>query len=157
MASNDTVVLSEPHEPKQRAKEAFNEVLPQIKLAVTSSRRDWDKHEPRMWKRANELDDDTLTNFVIENDLIEVRAGATSYGTIIFGKIRIPDINDEEGEGFIHVRIHDPPNKVGTFQGTGDVMFHSLLTEEGNRDADGKPTTFRAIQTRETPLEFFNE
>lgn len=42
-------------------------------------------------------------------------------------------------------------------QGTEDVLFHSLLTEEGDRDAEGKPTTFRAIQTREISLEFFNE
>lgn len=105
-----------------------------------------------MWARARGLDDDALTSFVIEKDLVEVRAGSTAYGTIIFGKLRIPAISDSEGEGFIHVRIHDPPNK-----GTEDVIFHSLLTEEGNRDADGRPTTFRAIQTRETPLEFFNE
>jgi hypothetical protein len=36
-------------------------------------------------------------------------------------------------------------------------MFHSLWTDEGNRDADGRPTTWRAIQNQGTPLEFFNE
>ncbi|CUA76858.1 hypothetical protein RSOLAG22IIIB_02334 [Rhizoctonia solani] len=157
MAEN--VPLNEPHPPNSRGIEAFNEVLPKIKQAVISSRRDWNKHEPRMWARAGNLSDDALTSFVIEDDLVEVRVGSTSYGTIIFGKIRIPGINDEEGEGFIHVRIHDPPNKLspGLPQGTEDVIFHSLFTDEGNRDADGRPTTFRAIQTRETPLEFFNE
>ncbi|CAE6464893.1 unnamed protein product [Rhizoctonia solani] len=107
----DTVSLSEPHPPTGRGLEAFNEVLPKIKLAVINSRRDWDNHEPRMWARANSLSDEQLTSFVIENDLVEVRAGSTSYGTIVFGKIRIPGLKDEEGEGFIHVRIHDPPNK----------------------------------------------
>ncbi|KAF8609537.1 hypothetical protein BDV93DRAFT_485184 [Ceratobasidium sp. AG-I] len=152
MASTDTVTLNPPHPPQQRAIEAFNEVLPKIKLAIISSRLDWNNHEPRMWSRASGLDDAALMNFVIEDDLVEVRAAGTAYGTIIFGKIRIPAINDSEGEGFVHVRIHDPPNK-----GTEDVLFHSLLTDEGNRDAEGKPTTFRAIQTRDTPLEFFNE
>ncbi|KAH7344844.1 hypothetical protein B0J17DRAFT_624129 [Rhizoctonia solani] len=156
---SDTVALSEPHPPTSRAIEAFNQVLPKIKLAVTSSRRDWNLHEPRMWARASGLSDNELTKFVIEDDLIEVRAGSTAYGTIVLGKIRISGIKDEEGEGFIHVRIHDPPNKalLGALQGTDDVIFHSLFTDEGNRDADGRPTTFRAIQTRETPLEFFNE
>ncbi len=42
-------------------------------------------------------------------------------------------------------------------QGTEDVVFHSLFTDEGNRDEEGRPTTWRAIQTRDTPLEFFNE
>lgn len=42
-------------------------------------------------------------------------------------------------------------------QGTEDVLFHSLWTDEGNPDEDGHPTTWRAIQNRDTPLEFFNE
>ncbi|KAG9080243.1 hypothetical protein FRC06_006899 [Ceratobasidium sp. 370] len=111
MASAETVVLNDAHPPKTRAIEAFNKALPKIKLAVISSRHDWDKHEPRMWSRARGLTDSELSDFVIENDLIEVRTGATSYGTI----------------------------------------------NEGNRNADGQPTTFRAIQTRDTPLDYFNE
>lgn len=105
-----------------------------------------------MWSRAAGLTDHALTDFTIKNDLILVRSAATSYGTIILGKIRIPAVNDDEGEGFIHVRIHDPPNK-----GDEDVRFHSLFTDEGNRDVDGHPTTWRAVQTIDTPLEFFNE
>ncbi|KAG9126977.1 hypothetical protein FRC07_001195 [Ceratobasidium sp. 392] len=161
IASSETVTLNAAHPPQGRAIEAFNEVLPKIKLAVISSRHDWDNHEPRMWSRASGLSDPELSGFVIENDLVEVRA--------VIGKIRIPAINDSEGEGF----IHDPrPTQqgmafIGSFrlilthlvptQGTEDVLFHSLFTDEGNRDADGQPTTFRAIQTRDTPLEFFNE
>ena len=77
-----------------------------------------------MWSRAAHLSDDELKTFTIEKDLIEVttyhqlgviiahfsstpsqiRSGPTSYGEIVFGKIRIPAINDEEGEGFVHVR-----------------------------------------------------
>ena len=74
--------------------------------------------------------------------------------------------------------IHDPPNRVRlfpssqayllgsendssdhacAFQGTEDVKFHSLFTDEGHKDADGHPTTWQAIQIAETPLEFFNE
>lgn len=105
-----------------------------------------------MWSRAHGLSDHQLTTFDLAQDLVEIRAGITSYGTILLGKLRIPAVKDDEGEGFIHVRIHDPPNR-----GAEDVVFHSLWTDEGNRNADGHPTTWRAIQTRDTPLTFFNE
>ena len=32
------------------------------------------------------------------------RAGLTTYGTILLGKLRIPAVNDSKGEGFIHIR-----------------------------------------------------
>lgn len=57
-----------------------------------------------MWSRAAGLSDHELANFTIENDLVEIRTGAVSYGTVIFGKIRIPAVNDKLGEGYIHVR-----------------------------------------------------
>jgi len=44
-----------------------------------------------------------------------------------------------------------------TYQGTQDITFHSIFTDEGNRDQDGHPTTWRAIQSIDTPLAFFNE
>ena len=43
------------------------------------------------------------------------------------------------------------------YQGTEDIIFHSIFTDEGNRDEDGRPTTWQAIQTIVTPLTFFNE
>ena len=59
----------------------------------------------RMWSRASKVSDAELVAFTIKNDLVEVRAGATSYGTIVFGKIRIPALTTEEaGDGFVHVR-----------------------------------------------------
>ncbi|KAK2464268.1 hypothetical protein APHAL10511_003725 [Amanita phalloides] len=152
MATAETVNFNKPHPPRPNAVEAFNVVLHTIKAEVIKSRHHWNEHEPRMWSRAARLSDKILTDFKIENDLVLVRSAPTSYGNIILGKIRIPAIKDDMGEGFIHVRIHDPPNK-----GDEDVMFHSIFTYEGNRGADGHITTWRAIQTAETPLEFFNE
>jgi len=148
MATEETIDLNAQHSPHENAVEAFSVVLPQIKHAIVHSRHDWNKHEPKMWFRAAGLSDEELTGFNLKQDLVAVRSGATSYGTIIFGKIRIPAIED----GYIHVRIHDPHNR-----GVEDVKFHSLFTDEGDRDADGHPTTWRAIQTLDTPLEFFNE
>jgi len=102
------------------------------------------------WSRAAGISNEGLTAFDLKKDLVQVRSGTTSYGTIIFGKIRLPAINDALGEGFVHVRIHDPPNR-----GDEDVMFHSLFTNEVRRE--GHLPTWRAIQTADTPLEFFNE
>ena len=75
-----------------------------IKAEIIKSRHHWDKHEPKMWARASGLSDNELVDFSIQKDLVQVRSGGTSYGTIIFGKIRIPKIKDSEGEGFVHVR-----------------------------------------------------
>ncbi|PPR05808.1 hypothetical protein CVT26_010088 [Gymnopilus dilepis] len=152
MATAEQVELTPPHAPTQIAIEAFNKILPTIKAEIIKSRHHWDKHEPRMYERAKGLSDHELTNFTIENDLVEIRSAKTAYGTIILGKLRIPAVKDEEGEGFIHVRIHDPPNR-----GTEDVRFHSLFTEEIRKDEETPPTGFRAIQTRDKPLDFFNE
>ncbi|KAJ4476967.1 hypothetical protein C8J55DRAFT_94171 [Lentinula edodes] len=152
MASNEEVILNAPHQPHPNSLEAFGHVLQDIKHAIIHSRRDWDKHEPKMWSRASGISDQELVDFTLEKDLVVVRSAPVSYGTIILGKIRIPAINDEEGEGFIHVRIHDPPNR-----GTEDVKFHSIYTDEGNKNADGQATTWCAVQTKDTPLEFFNE
>ncbi|KAF9482129.1 hypothetical protein BDN70DRAFT_904877 [Pholiota conissans] len=152
MASTEQLIFNEPHAPKETAVEAFNILLHNLKAEIVKSRHHWDKHEPRMWERAQGLTDDELVSFTIEKDLIEVRSAPTSYGTIILGKLRLPKVNDAEGEGFVHVRIHDPPNR-----GAEDVRFHSLFTEEIRPVEENPPTGFRAIQTRERPLEFFNE
>ncbi|KAK0212869.1 hypothetical protein DFS33DRAFT_1285041 [Desarmillaria ectypa] len=152
MASAEELVFNDPHPPHTNALLAFSKVLGRIKFEILKSRKDWDKHEPKMWSRANGVSDDDLVALNLKEDLVLVRSASTSYGTIILGKIRLPAINDDEGEGYIHVRIHDPPGGS-----TDDVMFHSLFTDEGNKNADGQAITWRAIQTKDTALDFFNE
>ncbi|KAF9244959.1 hypothetical protein BU15DRAFT_85804 [Melanogaster broomeanus] len=146
MASAEQVNFNDPHAPHANAIEAFNH------HGILASRKHWNIHEPQMWSRAAGLSDEELLSFTIEEDLVAVRSGVVSYGTIILGKIRVPGVDDELGRGYIHVRIHDPPNR-----GEEDVMFHSILTLEGERDADGHPHLWRAIQPEDHPLEFFNE
>jgi len=152
MATGEIINLNAPHAPHQNAIEAFTIVLPTIKQEIIKWRHHWDQHEPKMWSRAASISDQDLTNFDPKADLIEVRSAATSYGNIILGKIRIPAVKDEQGDGFIHVRIHDPPNR-----GTEDVTFHSLFTDERAPGVLPGEYTWRAIQTADTPLEFFNE
>ncbi|KAF6760135.1 hypothetical protein DFP72DRAFT_883322 [Ephemerocybe angulata] len=151
MASGEILNFNKAHKPNENGTEAFEVILPTIKDEIIKSRHHWDKHEPKMWSRAAGISDKDLVDFTIE-DLVEIRNAATSYGTIILGKIKLPAVKDEEGEGYIHVRIHDPPNR-----GREDVIFHSLFTDEAEKDADGHPTKWRAIQTVDVPLEFFNE
>ncbi|EEB97629.1 hypothetical protein MPER_03017 [Moniliophthora perniciosa FA553] len=66
MATIDTIELNEPHPPKENAIEAFEKVLDDIKKAIIESRRHWDKHEPRMWSRAQDLSDAELVNFKLQ-------------------------------------------------------------------------------------------
>lgn len=73
-------------------------------------------------------------------------------------------------------RIHDPPNRVCIkfhiflflyitwkdnltmlAQGSEDVRFHSIFTEEIRTNEETPPTGYCAIQTLDKPLEFFNE
>ncbi|KAH8828227.1 hypothetical protein DL96DRAFT_1602311 [Flagelloscypha sp. PMI_526] len=152
MADKSTLEFNEAHAPKENSFEAFGNIADTIKTEIKKSRAHWDAHEPKMWSRAKGISDAELVNFTFEKDLVSVRSAPTSYGTIILGKLRLPAVNDEEGEGFVHIRIHDPPNR-----GNEDVVFHSIWTDEGSPDKDGKPTTWRAIQTLNTPLEFFHE
>lgn len=106
-ASKEELTFNEPHPPKENAIAAFNVVVDEIKSAILKSRREWNKHDTRMWERVSKdskenskLSDDQLIAFSIEADLVQVRSASTTYGTIILGKIRIPAIKD----GFIHVR-----------------------------------------------------
>ncbi|KAJ7680518.1 hypothetical protein DFH06DRAFT_1278526 [Mycena polygramma] len=172
MATLEQLDFSPPHPPKERAAEAFEHVAHEIKAAIVASRRDWDKHEPKMWALASQTSDHDLTHFTIKNDLVVVRSAVASYGNILLGKIRIRAIKldsagqlvpgevekDPHGEidddklGFIFVRIHDSPG-----DGVENVKFHSLFTEEGKDKEGHNNGVYRAIQLNSTPLEFFNE
>jgi len=149
MASAEELNFNDSHKPHENAVQAFNHILPTIKAEIIKSRHHWDKHEPRMWSRASSISDHTLVNFTIEDDLVLVRSAFSSYGTIILGKICLPAVNDNEGKGYVHVRIHD--------SGASDVKFHSLFTEEVRPDFETPPTDWRAVHTEAKPLEFFNE
>ena len=104
----DTIELNETHQPTEKAISAFKTVEGEIKAAIIKSRHHWDKHEPRMWARAAGIDDDNLVSFEIPQDLVSVRSGVVAYGTIVFGKIRIPATKkDDDAAGFVHVRCVD--------------------------------------------------
>ena len=71
-ASAQELNFNEPHSPHKNAVDAFNHVLPTIKAEIIKSRHHWDKHEPKMWRRARGIHDHDLTAFTIEQDLVLV-------------------------------------------------------------------------------------
>lgn len=84
-----------------------------------------------MWSRAAGLSDAELTHFTIEQDLVQVRSGSVSYGTIILGKIRIPAVNDELGKGYLYVRCVDhvgvPDRRQYTHQRWSGICFGAYI------------------------------
>ncbi|CAD6978648.1 unnamed protein product [Tilletia controversa] len=158
MASASEIQLSAEHPPTPRAIAAFTAIEPKIKAQIIKSRHDWDKHEPRMWAGAEGLSDEQLTAFSAEKDLVGIRAGAVSYGVIIFGRIRIPALSKP---GYVFVRIFDPSDEARSDR---DAEFHSLFTNEIRNPATaGEPgkendiVDYRAVQGDDDKLEFFNE
>ncbi|GAA5919195.1 hypothetical protein JCM6882_006090 [Rhodosporidiobolus microsporus] len=141
------VELNAPHRPRENALRAFVNVEDEIKKELVKLRQHWDQHEPRMFSKAKGISDEELTTWDLAEDLEEVRSASTAYGSIIFGKLRIPAIVD----GYVHVRIHDSPGEA-----QDNVKFHSIFTNEV-RDEEGNVVAWEGIQSKSTPLDFFNE
>ncbi|GAA5981273.1 hypothetical protein JCM11641_005630 [Rhodosporidiobolus odoratus] len=144
---SDTVELNPPHRPHANSVRAFCHVEEEIQRELMKLRHHWDQHEPRMFEAAKGITDDELTTWDLAEDLEIVRSSSSPYGSIIFGKLRIPAMTDS----YIHVRIHDTPG-----DGQESVKFHSIFTNE-IRDEEGKVVEWEAFQTKQAPLEFFNE
>ncbi|GAA6003599.1 hypothetical protein JCM10207_003500 [Rhodosporidiobolus poonsookiae] len=141
------VLPFQPHAPHTNSLTAFVNLEDEIKRELVKLRHHWDKHEPRMFAPAKDIADEELTSWRLEEDLVEIRSASSPYGSIIFGKLRIPALTDS----YIHVRIHDTPG-----DGQANIKFHSILTDEIRNDED-KVVEWRVFQSRGTALEFFNE
>ncbi|KAG1829157.1 hypothetical protein EV424DRAFT_1526501 [Suillus variegatus] len=128
-ASEEQIVLDDAHVPGEDAKDAFDEkVAESIKESI---------------KKAAGLSDDELTSFS-RDDLVQIRNGQASYGHVIFGKLRLPAVNDKLGEGY----VHDPPRVSGW-------KLHAIHHLTASFDEDGHPHSWRAIHPDSYPLEFF--
>lgn len=74
--------------------------------------------------------------------------GASAYGIHVFGKVRLPAM-PESGPAFVHVRMYSP--------GSGDVArLHCIHTEEKEDKEGGGKFSFRAVFTKDDPLEWFD-
>lgn len=114
-------------------------VLPRQLVATTallaSPANGWQEH----------LDDHELAGFGAE-DFVKVRVAISAYGIHLVGKVRIPAMPDS-GPAYIHFRV---------FVAGGDepAKLHCIHTEEKDEAGGGK--TYRAIFTKEDPLEWFD-
>ncbi|KAI4686011.1 uncharacterized protein J4E88_003848 [Alternaria novae-zelandiae] len=150
MATEDTVDLSASHAPQQASLEAFTSILDTVKSELLKLRRDHDKHEPEYFRAVSHLSDSDLASFSAD-DLESVRVAVTAYGLHLFGKVKLPALDN----GYIHIRIFGSA-KDGTDGSSLDereYSLHSIHTEEVVKE-DGD-RVYRAVFGKEDELEWF--
>ncbi|KAJ4424775.1 hypothetical protein N0V82_000494 [Gnomoniopsis sp. IMI 355080] len=148
MATQDTVdSWSEPHPPKAESIKSFKELEHTIKKELVHLRHDHDKHEKEYFQAVAHLSDDELTAFTAD-DFDQVRIGTSAYGTHIFGRVKIPALPDN-GPCYVFFRLCDKGKDE-------EATFHSFHTEE-SPDKENGGFKYRAIYTKNDPLEWFNE
>ncbi|KAF3006852.1 hypothetical protein E8E13_010786 [Curvularia kusanoi] len=151
MATEDTVQLSEEHAPHQASIDAFDSILESLKEELVKLRRDHDRHEPEYFRAVKHVSDSDLTSFT-SRDLESVRVANSAYGLHLFGKLRLPAVED----GYIHVRVFGSA-KDGTDGSSADereYSLHSIHTEEVIKE-DGD-RVYRAVFGRKDELEWFD-
>ncbi|KAF8477195.1 hypothetical protein BDZ91DRAFT_778335 [Kalaharituber pfeilii] len=137
MATSETCTLGPAHSPKEASISTFTALLPEIKKRLIIMRHKHAKHDKDYFASVAELSDAELVDFDV-GSLEEVRVGSSFYGLHIFGKVRLPKVED----GYIHVRMY-----VGEEDGEKVQKLHSIYL-----DKDG-----RAILKKSDKLEWFNE
>ncbi|KAG9199193.1 hypothetical protein G6514_008940 [Epicoccum nigrum] len=151
MATEETVQLNEEHAPHQASIDAFDSILESLKDELVKLRRDHDKHEPEYFHAVKHVSDSDLASFT-SRDLESVRVANSAYGLHLFGKVRLPAVDD----GYIHVRVFGSA-KDGTDGSSVDereYSLHSIHTEEVIKE-DGD-RVYRAILSRSDKLEWFD-
>lgn len=109
------------------------------------------EHEPEYFRAVKHLSDAELASFSA-SDLEVVRVADSAYGLHIFGKVRIPALDD----AYIHIRLFGSA-KDGTDGSSLDereYSLHSIHTEEVVKD-DGD-RVYRAIFGKNDALEWFD-
>ncbi|KAK4659717.1 hypothetical protein QC762_112810 [Podospora pseudocomata] len=145
MATAETVELGATHEPKEESLRVFEQIEHELKKTLVHIRHEHDKHEPEYFAATEHLSDAELAGFTLD-DFQQVRVAVSAYGIHIFGKVRIPALPDD-GPAYIHFRA---------FTGGPDdeAKLHSIHTEDKEEPDGGH--TFRAIFTKNDPLEWFD-
>lgn len=93
------------------------------------------------------LSDDDLAGFSVD-DFDLVRVAPSAYGVHIFGRVRIPAL-PADGPCYVFFRLCDKGKDE-------EATFHSFHTEEAPDEANGG-FKYRAIFTKDDPIEWFNE
>ncbi|KAK4648731.1 uncharacterized protein QC761_112810 [Podospora bellae-mahoneyi] len=145
MATAETVELGATHEPKEESLRVFEQIEHELKKTLVHIRHEHNKHEPEYFAATEHLSDAELAGFTLD-DFQQVRVAVSAYGIHIFGKVRIPALPDD-GPAYIHFRafIGGPDD---------EAKLHSIHTEDKEEPDGGH--TFRAIFTKNDPLEWFD-
>jgi hypothetical protein len=109
------------------------------------------EHEPEYFRAVQNISDSDLASFSA-NDLELVRIASSAYGLHLFGKVKLPALDN----AYIHVRIFGSA-KDGTDGSSFDereYSLHSIHTEEVIKD-DGD-RVYRAIFGKDDALEWFD-
>ncbi|KAF2678261.1 hypothetical protein K458DRAFT_423209 [Lentithecium fluviatile CBS 122367] len=151
MATEETVQLNEAHAPHQASIDALDSVLSTLKHELIKLRHNHDKHEPEYFRAVASLSDADLTSFT-SSDLSTVRVANSAYGLHLFGKIKIPTLDN----AYIHIRIFGSAKEGtdGSSTDERDYKFHSIHTEEVVK-GDGD-RVYRAIFGKDDALEWFD-
>jgi len=154
MATEDTVSLSPSHAPHQASLDAFASILDSVKHELVKLRHDHDKHEPQYFSRISHLSDASLISFT-PNDLVAVRVASSAYGLHLFGKVRIPTVEDGDG-AYVHIRVFGSAKEGtdGSELEEREYKLHSIHTEEVVK-ADGD-RVYRAVFGEGDELEWFD-
>jgi hypothetical protein len=109
------------------------------------------EHEPEYFARVSSLSDSSLSSFS-PSDLVSVRVANSAYGLHLFGKVRLPAIDD----AYIHVRIFGSAKEGtdGSEAEEREYKLHSIHTEETVKE-DGD-RVYRAIFGEKDALEWFD-
>ncbi|KAJ4381540.1 hypothetical protein N0V86_002900 [Didymella sp. IMI 355093] len=151
MATEETVQLSEEHAPHQASVDAIESILETVKDELVKLRRDHDRHEPEYFRAVKHVSDSDLTSFTA-HDLESVRVAISAYGLHLFGKIKLPAVDN----GYIYVRVFGSPKDGidGSSADEREYSLHSIHTEEVIKE-DGD-RVYRAIFGRNDKLEWFD-
>lgn len=108
-------------------------------------------HEPEYFRAVQHVSDSDLTSFSAR-DLESVRVAISAYGLHLFGKVRLPTVNN----AYIHIRVFGSAKDGtdGSSVDERDYSLHSIHTEEVVKE--GGDRVYRAIFGRNDDLEWFD-
>ena len=108
------------------------------------------EHEPEYFRAVQEVSDSDLASFSA-SDLESVRVASSAYGLHLFGKVKLPAVDN----AYIHVRIfgNAKDGTDGSSLDEREYSLHSIHTEEVIKD-DGD-RVYRAIFGKNDALEWF--
>ncbi|KAI1467464.1 uncharacterized protein F4812DRAFT_459570 [Daldinia caldariorum] len=152
-ATAETVELGPPHPPKEESLKVFSEIEHELKKTLLHMKHTYQKHEPEYFAPVQPLSDAALTAFS-SADLTSVRVGASAYGLHLFGKLRLPAMPDS-GPAYVHFRAFVGGNGDG-HHAPGVATLHSIHTEDREEPDGGGGHTYRAVFTKDDPLEWFD-